>query len=229
MENMQSVSIDNPASKSEMVISLAGVSKQIRDHLILDDIHLDVPPGYISGISGRNGSGKSMLLRVICGLVHPTRGRVSVFGKEIGKEVEFPGETGVLIETPGFLPHYSGSRNLELLAMIRNCISKKDIAEMIRLVGLNPDDPKPVRTYSTGMRQRLGIAQAIMEKPRLLLLDEPTNGLDREGIKDVHRLLKELKADGVTILLTSHSRDEIDELCDAEYEIDLGRLSPFSI
>jgi len=229
MAKMESESIEKPTSKAELAIAVEGVSKQIGDHLILDGVYLNVPPGKIFGISGPNGSGKSMLLRVICGLVRPTRGRVWAFGKEIGKEVEFPDETGVLIETPGFLPHYSGSRNLQLLAMIRNRISREDIADTIRFVGLDPKDPKPVRTYSTGMRQRLGIAQAIMENPRLLLLDEPTNGLDREGIKDVHRLLKELRADGVTILLTSHSREEIDELCDAEFVMENGRLSSIHI
>jgi ABC-2 type transport system ATP-binding protein len=229
MAKMESESIEKPTSKAELAIAVEGVSKQIGDHLILDGVHLNVPPSKIFGISGPNGSGKSMLLRVICGLVRPTRGRVWVSGREIGKDVEFPGETGVLIETPGFLPHYSGSRNLQLLAMIRNRISREDIADTIRLVGLDPNEPKPVRTYSTGMRQRLGIAQAIMENPRLLLLDEPTNGLDREGIKDVHRLLKELRADGVTILLTSHSREEIDELCDAEFVMENGRLSSIHI
>ncbi len=225
MEKMKSEFIEQTTSKAELAIAVEGVSKQIGDRLILDGIHLNVPAGKIFGISGPNGSGKSMLLRVICGLVRPTRGRVWVFGREIGKDVEFPNETGVLIETPGFLPHYSGLRNLQLLAMIRNKISSEDIVNTIRLVGLDPFEPKPVRTYSTGMRQRLGIAQAIMENPKLLLLDEPTNGLDREGIKDVHRLLKKLRADGVTILLTSHSREEIDELCDTEFVMENGRLS----
>lgn len=229
MIKMESENIEKPTREAELAIAIEGVSKQIGDRLILDGINLNVPPGKIYGISGPNGSGKSMLLRVICGLVHPTRGRVWIFGREIGKDVEFPGETGVLIETPGFLPHYSGFRNLQLLAMIRNRISSEDIVNTMRLVGLDPYEPKPVRTYSTGMRQRLGIAQAIMENPRLLLLDEPTNGLDREGIKDVHRLLKELRADGVTILLTSHSREEIDELCDAEFVMGNGRLSSIHI
>jgi len=206
------------------VIEVEGVCKRIGKRLILDDVRLEVPEGQIYGITGPNGAGKSMLLRVICGLVLPNDGRVSVFGEEIGREAEFPQETGALIETPGFLRHYSGFRNLWLLAMIRAQITKEEIDGTIRLVGLDPHDRRPVRTYSTGMRQRLGIAQALMEKPRLLVLDEPTKGLDREGVRDVHRLLKGLQSEGKTILLTSHSKEEIQNLCDAVFLIEKGHL-----
>lgn len=205
-------------------IHIEGVSKQIGKHLILEGVCLQVPVGQVYGISGYNGSGKSMLLRIICGLVLPSRGKVEVFGERIGQQAEFPKETGALIESPGFLADYSGFMNLQLLAMIRNQITGDDIRATIRQVGLNPDDPRPVRTYSTGMRQRLGIAQALMEKPRLLLLDEPTNGLDREGVEDVHRLLQDLRSSGATILLTSHSQGEIQKLCDAAFFIDKAHL-----
>lgn len=211
--------------KAKLVIAVTDVSKQIGNQRVLDNVNLQVPTGQIYGLSGPNGSGKSMLLRVICGLVHPTAGEVRVFGARIGSDVEFPRDTGALIETPGFLPNYGGLKNLQLLAMIRNCITKQDIVSTIRRVGLNPDDPRPVRTYSTGMRQRLGLAQALMEKPRLLLLDEPTNSLDLDGIREIHRLLKELKLQGVTILLTSHSQEEIQALCDAAFMMDKGRLA----
>lgn len=210
----------------ESVIEVNAVSKQIRRHLILDNITLQVLAKQTIGISGPNGSGKSMLLRVISGLVRPTRGTVRVFGKLIGKESEFPPLTGALIETPGFLPQYSGFKNLHLLAMLRNEITSADIQATLRRVGLDPTDPRAVKTYSTGMRQRLGLAQAVMEKPRLLLLDEPTNGLDREGMREIYRLLQELKTEGVTILLTSHSREEMQILCDAVFHLEHGLLSP---
>lgn len=209
-----------------MAIEVENVSKTIKGRQVLDRVSLQVPTGRIYGISGPNGSGKSMLLRVICGLVIPHEGTVRVFGKTIGKEQEFAPDTGILIETPGFLPGYSGIDNLRLLAMIRAQVSRQEIAEIIRKVGLDPTDRRPVRTYSTGMRQRLGLAQALMERPRLLLLDEPTNGLDRQGVQDIHRLLRELKGDGTTILLTSHSREEIEGLCDAEFRMERGHLEP---
>lgn len=207
-------------------ITVSNVSKRFGDRLVLDGINLTVPACRIYGLRGHNGSGKSVLLRIICGLVVPTSGEVTIFGQRIGKDAEFPDNTGALIDQPGFLPHYSGLRNLQLLAMIRNVVTRKEIAETIRLVGLDPTDRRPVRTYSTGMRQRLGLAQALMESPRLLILDEPTNALDREGVKDVHRLVRELTSRGVTILLTSHSQEEIQDLCDAVFEIDRGHLSP---
>lgn len=212
-------------TETNPTIQVAALSKQIGQHTILKDIDLVVPFGQIYGISGHNGAGKSMLLRVLCGLVRPSQGEVKVFGEHIGKEAEFPKNTGVLIERPGFLPQYSSMKNLELLAMIRGSITRDKIAQTIRLVGLEVEDSRPVRTYSTGMRQRLGIAQAIMEEPELLLLDEPTNALDREGVAEIHELLKTLKTKGVTILLTSHNQEEIHELCDAAFIMERGSLS----
>lgn len=214
-------------AKTAPAIEVKGASKWFRKHLILDQVDLVVPVGRIYGIRGPNGAGKSTLLRVICGLVLLNQGEVRVFGQRIGSEMEFPPATGALIERPGFLPHYSGRQNLQLLAMIRNQIGEGEIAAVLRQVGLDPEDRRPVRTYSTGMKQRLGIAQAIMENPRLLLLDEPTNGLDLDGIREVHHLLKDLKADGVTILLVSHSLEELASLCDDIFMMDKGRLSPY--
>lgn len=217
------------AKDDSSAIQVTGVSKRIGSRSILEDVHLQVPAARIYGISGQNGSGKSILLRIICGLVRPTQGQVRVFGEQIGKEVEFPQATGALIESPGFLPNYSGLANLHLLAMIRDQITRKDLAATIQAVGLDPEDNRPVRTYSTGMRQRLGIAQALMEHPRLLTLDEPSNGLDLDGIRDVHRLLKALHSEGVTILLTSHSREEIRDLCDVAFFMDKGHLFPYPL
>jgi ABC-2 type transport system ATP-binding protein len=208
----------------QFIIEVEKVSKTINNRQVLKDVSLQVPEGKIYGITGPNGSGKSMLLRVICGLVIPQSGRVDVFGYRIGTEKEFPPDTGALIETPGFLPGYSGMDNLSFLAMIRNQITRDEIAEVIRLVGLNPDDRRPVRVYSTGMRQRLGLAQAIMEKPKLLILDEPTNGLDRQGVADIHTLLMQFKQKGITILLTSHSREELKNLCDQIFWMENGKL-----
>lgn len=209
---------------SNPVILVENVSKLIGRRVILDKVSLAVPLAQIYGISGPNGAGKSMLLRVISGLVHPSEGKVIIFDKEIGKDVEFSDETGAVIERPGFLSNYSALHNLELLASIRNRITKDEIVASLRLVGLNPDDKRPVHTYSTGMLQRLGLAQALMEKPKLLLLDEPTSSLDRQGIEDIHFLLKNLRTKGITILLTSHSNDELKNLCDKVYWIERGSL-----
>lgn len=206
------------------VIEVTDISKTIGAHRILDGLSLEVPSGAIYGISGHNGAGKSMLLRIVAGLVRHDQGSVRVFGETVGEEVEFPRDTGAIIDQPGFLPHYSGSKNLHLLAMIRNQITHDQIAETLQRVGLDPADSRPVRTYSTGMRQRLGLAQAIMEQPRLLLLDEPTSGIDRAGVAHVHDLLRTLRAQGVTILLTSHSQDEITLLCDRAYVLERGTL-----
>lgn len=212
------------SSTNGFVIELEDVSKRIGKHQVLTGINLRMQAGEILGISGHNGAGKSMLLRIISGLVLPTDGVVSVFGRQVGKEIEFPPNTGVLIGHPGFLPQYSGFTNLWLLSKIRNIITKKDIAETMQSVGLDPSDPRPTRTYSTGMMQRLGLAQAIMEKPQLLLLDEPTNGLDRQGVEDIHRILKDLNSTGVSILLTSHYDKDINTLCTSKCEIERGQL-----
>jgi len=206
------------------VVILEDVTKVIRNRTILEDVSLEIPSSKIYGLGGPNGSGKSMLLRVISGLVYPTEGKVLVFGKEVGRDIEFPDKTGVLIEKPGFLTYLSGARNLELLASIRNEIGREEIIETLKLVGLNPDDKRPVRAYSTGMIQRLGLAQALMEHPELLLLDEPTSNLDREGIAAVHEVLKDLKNKGITILITSPNMEELKRICDAVFWIESGHL-----
>lgn len=209
----------------EAAIRIEDISKTIKGQVVLDRISFEVPKGRIYGFIGRNGSGKTMLFRAICGLIKPTSGRIVVFGDEIGVDRSFPEDIGAIIEKPGFLPHLSGMENLKLLAMIRNKVTKDRIAETIRLVGLDPDSKKKVGAYSLGMKQRLGLAQAIMEDPRLLVLDEPTNGLDSNGVDDVRNLLRQLAQKGVTILIASHNREDIDQLCDEVYRMEKGSIA----
>ena len=161
---------------------------------ILKDINVVFEKGKIHGLIGRNGSGKTMLMKCICGFVRPTSGEIYVSGKRIGKDCDFPDNTGIIIETPGFIPYYSGFKNLKLLADLHGNISKDDIKNTMKTVGLDPELKRHVRKYSLGMRQRLGLAQAIMEDPELLILDEPMNGLDKDGVKDMRQYLLDLKA-----------------------------------
>lgn len=191
---------------------------------ILKDVCCDFEEGLIHGIVGQNGSGKTVLFKCICGFVLPTSGRVLVDWEEVGKDVDFPPDLGLIIETPGFLPGLTGQRNLEILASLRGKIGKKEVRQAIARTGLDPDLKKHVSKYSLGMRQRLGIAQAIMEGPSLLVLDEPFNGLDREGTRSMRDLLREMNEAGTTILLASHNPADIDELCTAVYEMDAGVL-----
>lgn len=191
---------------------------------ILKDISVSFERGKIHGLNGRNGSGKTMLMKCICGFVKPNSGEITVDGKQVGKDCDFPQSMGVIIETPGFIPYYSGYKNLKLLAELRGKIGGGEIKNTMHRVGLDPELKRPVRKYSLGMRQRLGLAQAIMENPDLLILDEPMNGLDKEGVADMRQYLLELKSQGKTILIASHSAEDIDALCDTVYEMDKGKL-----
>jgi len=206
------------------IIKIKDMSKKIDNTTILSDINLSLYEGNIYGIIGRNGSGKTMLFKTICGLINTTQGEVYVFGKKISKG-QLAENTGMIIETPGFLPQYSGFFNLKMLASINNKVTDDKIKETISLVGLNPDDKRPVKKYSLGMRQRLGIAQALMENPKLLILDEPMNSLDNDGVEDVRNILLKLKEKSVTILLASHNKDDIEVLCDQVYIMDKGKLT----
>lgn len=207
------------------VISVKNVTKKYKEYTVVNDVSLTVEKGGIVGLIGRNGSGKTVLMKMICGLVAPTSGEISVNGKIIGKDIDIPDNIGVIIETPGFLPNFSAFNNLMQLAKINRKIGKKEIRNAIQKVGLNPDDKKHVGKYSLGMRQRLGLAQAIMEDPDLLILDEPMNGLDKESVSEIREYLLELKKCGKTILLTSHSAEDIDVLCDMVYEMNKGNIS----
>lgn len=197
---------------------------KIKNENILKDISISFEKGKIHGLIGRNGSGKTMLMKCICGFVKATRGQVIVDNKIIGKDCDFPDNIGVIIETPGFIPYYSGFRNLKLLAKINNKITDDDIKKSMESVGLNPDLKRVVGKYSLGMRQRLGLAQAIMENPQILILDEPMNGLDKEGVEDMRKYLIELRKQGKTIILASHSSEDISVLCDTVNEMDKGQI-----
>ena len=187
---------------------------------ILTDVSMKVLPGKIFGIVGNNGSGKTVLMKCICGFLKPDSGIVRVNGKIVGKACDFPEDLGVIIETPGFLPNLTGYQNLKILASLKGIIGKKEIREVLLQVGLEPDMRKPVGKYSLGMRQRLGIAQAIMEKPKVLILDEPFNGLDKTGVGHMRDLLQELKGQGKAILLASHNAQDIEVLCDEVHDME---------
>lgn len=205
-------------------ISIKNVTKKFRDTTVLDNVSLDFTQGQIHGIIGRNGSGKSVLLKSICGLLPLTSGTIEVEGQIIGKDIDVPNNIGIIINTPGFLPNYSGYQNLRFLSSIKGNIKKEQLIQTLILVGLDPYSKKHVGKYSLGMRQRLGIAQAIMENPNILILDEPMNGLDYKGIEDMRNLFRSLKAEGKTILLTSHHAEDIELLCDDVAELENGKL-----
>ena len=206
------------------IIEVNGISLRIRKDLILDNIDMSVKQGSIHGLIGRNGCGKTMLMKCICGFVRPTTGEITVRGKRVGSDCDFPDDIGIIIETPGFIPYYGGYRNLRLLAGLRRKIKPERIRQAMREVGLDPILGRHVRKYSMGMRQRLGLAQAVMENPDILILDEPMNGLDRDGVDDVRAYLKKFRDDGKTILVASHSEQDVALLCDTVTEMERGRI-----
>ena len=208
----------------ETCIEVQNVVKRFRDQVVLKNVSISFEKGKIHGIVGRNGSGKTVLFKCICGLMHPEEGVILVNGKRVGRDVDMPEDIGAIIEAPGFLPNYSGYKNLRFLANIRRKIGKEEILNVLKTVGLDPESRKHVGKYSLGMRQRLGIAQAIMEDPEILILDEPMNGLDNAGVQDIRALLLELKAQGKTILLASHNHEDIAALCDTVHEMGGGVL-----
>ena len=206
------------------IIHIENLTLRFNGQSVLKTINLDFESGRIYGIVGNNGSGKTVLLKCICGFLRPSEGQVSINEKLIGKDVDFPPKTGVIIESPGFIPELSAYGNLKILASLSGKADKEQIYNVIRKVGLDPESKKHVGKYSLGMRQRLGIAQAIMDNPELLILDEPFNGLDKKGTVEMRGLLKEMKLKGCTILLTSHNQADIDELCDEVIELDDGAI-----
>lgn len=207
------------------MITVNNLSLTIKKHPILNNVTIQFKKGKIHGLIGRNGSGKTMLMKCICGFVKPTEGTIFVADKQIGKDCDFPNSVGIIIETPGFIPYYSGYRNLKLLADLNRKIDKEKIRDTMQMVGLDPDLKRHVKKYSLGMRQRLGLAQAIMENPDLLILDEPMNGLDKDGVSDMRKYLLNLKEQGKTILIASHSAEDIEILCDTVCEMDKGVLT----
>jgi ABC-2 type transport system ATP-binding protein len=209
-------------------ITVNSLSLTIKKKTILNNINAEFESGKIHGLIGRNGSGKTMLMKCICGFMQSTTGEIIVSGKRIGKDCDFPESVGIIIETPGFIPYYSGYKNLKLLADLNRNISAEQIKKSMQMVGLDPELRLSVRKYSLGMRQRLGLAQAIMENPDILILDEPMNGLDKEGVSDMREYLKKLRENGKTILIASHSSEDISLLCDTVCEMDKGVLTKIS-
>ncbi|MBR5512377.1 MAG: ATP-binding cassette domain-containing protein [Ruminococcus sp.] len=210
------------------MVDVKNVSLTIGKNEILKSVTASFEKGGIHGLIGRNGSGKTMLMKCICGFIKPTQGMIIVNGKRVGKDCDFPDSVGIIIETPGFIPYYSGYKNLKLLADLKKKITGEQVKAAMRHVGLDPELKRHVKKYSLGMRQRLGLAQAIMENPELLILDEPMNGLDKEGVADMRKYLLELKEQGKTILIASHSTEDISVLCDTVCEMDKGVLTKLS-
>lgn len=205
-------------------IKIEHVTKKFREHVVVDDVSMKLESGTVTGLKGINGSGKTMLMRLMCGLILPTEGKVLIEGKELGKDMDFPDSLGLLIENPAFLDSRSGFANLKLLAEIRNTVTDDDIRECIRRVGLDPDDRKKYKKYSLGMKQRLGIAGAVLEKPDILLLDEPTNALDTKGVEMLKQVVKEEKQRGALVVVTCHDTDVLEEMADKIYFMENGRL-----
>ena len=191
---------------------------------MLKDINVKFEGGKIYGLRGKNGSGKTMIMRMISGLIRPSSGRVIIDGKMLGRDMSFPESIGVLIENPSFISGYTGYKNLKVLADIKGIIGDKQIKESIRKVGLNPEDKRKYRKYSLGMKQRLGIAAAIMEQPDIILLDEPINAIDENGVEQVRKILNELKDMNRVIIIACHDREELERLSDVIYDMAEGRL-----
>ena len=207
-----------------MKVVFKNYNKLIKKKEILTDINLTFESGKIYGLHGHNGSGKTMLLRAICGLILPTSVSVTVDGKTVGKDIEFPDSVGVIIENMSLIPEYTGFKNLQLLAGIKKKIGDSEIRDTLISVGLDPDDKRKVKEYSLGMKQKLNFAQAIMEKPELLLLDEPTNAMDVQTVGKVRSILAEMKEKGTLIIIASHNKEDLDALCDEFIDICDGKI-----
>lgn len=207
------------------MIEIKNLVKTFGNVTVLNNISVNFEQGKIHGLIGRNGSGKTMLMKCICGFVPVSSGEIYVSGKQIGNDIDTPESMGIIIEAPGFLPEYSAYKNLKFLADIKGKVKKPEIRKAIESVGLDPDSKKHVGKYSLGMKQRLGLAQAIMENPELLILDEPMNGLDKEGVADMRKYLLTLKEQGKTMIIASHSAEDIEVLCDTVCEMEKGVLT----
>ena len=211
------------------IIEIDNISKEFSGDIVLHSVSISFEKGKIYGIIGRNGSGKTVLLKIISGFLKPTTGTVTINGIPLGKKNEFPENTGILIEKPGFLPYKSGFQNLKYLSQIQKLINDQEIYKVLEQTGLTSAAKKLVGKYSMGMKQRLGIAQAIMENPEILILDEPMNGLDDQGASQMRKLFLQLRNEGKTILLASHMQEDIHELCDKVYRIDAGIIEEIKI
>ena len=207
-----------------MYIKIEHVNKTIKKVPILNDINLELEGGNVYGLKGKNGSGKTMLMRAICGLIIPDNGIIDINGQILGKDISFPPSIGVLIENPSFLSNYTGYKNLKVLASIKEIADDTMIRKALTDVGLNPDDKRTYHKYSLGMKQKLGIAAAVMEEPDIIILDEPINALDESSVVNVRNILQEQKERGAIIIIACHDREELETLSDEIIEISEGMI-----
>lgn len=205
-------------------VVVENVSKKFNRQLVLDNINLELTSGHIYGLAGINGSGKTVLMKCICGLSTPTSGRILIDDKQVGKDIDFPESIGALIESPGFIEHYSAYDNMQSLASIRKKTGKEEIKSLLEKVGLNPDEKKRVKKYSLGMRQKLGIAMALLDNPDIVILDEPFNALDKKSVLNVKNIILGLKSDNRLVILSSHDGKLLEEVTDKIYEIEEGKI-----
>ena len=211
-----------------MEIEVRNLTKRISGNLILDNINIKMTRGKIYGLKGKNGSGKTMLMRAICGLILPTEGEVIIDGQVLGKDISFPNSLGALIESPGFISNYSGFKNLKILSEIQDKIDDNKINEVLTMVGLDPKEKKKFKKYSLGMKQKLGIAAAIMEEPEIIILDEPTNALDESSVISLRKTLQKHRDAGALIIISCHDSEELEFLSDEIFFMENGRLKPYN-
>lgn len=207
-----------------MNIKISHVSKIIKNNPVIKDISMELQSGAVYGFKGINGSGKTMLMRLISGLIRPSQGEISMNGKILGKDISFPNSIGVFLESPAFLDAYSGFNNLKLLASIKSVASDDDIRNTLLRVGLDPNSNKKYKKYSLGMKQRLGIAAAIMEKPEIVILDEPTNSLDEDGVDLVKHIVRNEKERGALVIVSCHDEEILKGMSDEVFLLEQGRL-----
>lgn len=206
------------------MIQLQNVTKRIKENTVLDNISYTFKSGFVYGLYGQNGSGKTMLLRAISGLINLDSGSIFIDGEKLHDKIEFPPETGIVIENMELLPECSAKRNLQMLAKIKNIADEKDIIFSLERVGLDPDSDKKVKKFSLGMKQRLNIAQAIFENQKIILLDEPTNALDEDAVQLIYKIIREEKSRGATIIVATHHKEDLKEVCDVILKIAEGKI-----
>lgn len=206
------------------MIQLQNVTKRIKENTVLDNVSYTFKSGFVYGLYGQNGSGKTMLLRAISGLINLDSGSIFIDGENLHDKIEFPPETGIVIENMELLPECSAKRNLQMLAKIKNIADEKDIIFSLERVGLDPDSDKKVKKFSLGMKQRLNIAQAIFENQKIILLDEPTNALDEDAVQLIYKIIREEKSRGATIIVATHHKEDLKEVCDVILKIAEGKI-----
>lgn len=206
------------------MIQLQNVTKRIKENTVLDNVSYTFKSGFVYGLYGQNGSGKTMLLRAISGLINLDSGSIFIDGEKLHDKIEFPPETGIVIENMELLPECSAKRNLQMLAKIKNIADEKDIIFSLERVGLDPDSDKKVKKFSLGMKQRLNIAQAIFENQKIILLDEPTNALDEDVVQLIYKIIREEKSRGATIIVATHHKEDLKEVCDVILKIAEGKI-----